>query len=51
MAWVFNMKLNSVFDDMYKKGIFCKVVAHIRVTEFQKRGLPHAHILIISEGQ
>ena len=50
-ARVFNIKLNSVFDDMYKKGIFGKVVAHIRIPEFQERGLPHAHILIISEGQ
>ena len=24
-----------------------KVIAHIRVIEFQKRGLPHAHILLI----
>ena len=50
-ARVFNMKLNAVLDDIYKKGIFGKVVANIHVIEFQKRGLPHAHILIILEGQ
>ena len=50
-ARVFNVKLNAVLDDIYKKGIFGKVVANIYVIEFQKRGLPHAHILIILEGQ
>ena len=45
------MKLNAVLDDVYKKGIFGRVVANIHVIEFQKRGLPHAHILIILEGQ
>ena len=29
------------------KEIFKKVAAHVHVIEFQKRGLPHAHILII----
>jgi hypothetical protein len=30
-----------------KKGLFGKVLGHIHVVEFQKRGLPHAHILLI----
>jgi hypothetical protein len=34
-------------DELLKKVIFGKVVADIHVIEWQKRGLPHAHILII----
>jgi len=30
-----------------KKGVLGKVIAHVHVIEFQKRGLPHAHILMI----
>ena len=44
---VFKMKLKAIEEDLYKKGIFGRCVAHLRVIEFQKRGLPHAHILII----
>ena len=44
---VFEMKLKAVEEDLYKKGIFGRCVAHLRVIEFQKRELPHAHILII----
>jgi hypothetical protein len=73
VARVFNLKLQSLLDDILKKEIFGKVrkkdinllnsseknihiylyqllfqpVAHIYVVEFQKRGLPHAHILVI----
>jgi hypothetical protein len=43
---VFNLKLKCLLDDILKKEIFGAVVAHIYVIEFQKRGLPHAHILI-----
>ena len=47
-ARVFKMKLDTVLNDIYNNGIFGKVVAHINVIEFQKRGLPHSHILIIN---
>ncbi len=30
-----------------KEKIMGKVIGHIHVVEFQKRGLPHAHILLI----
>jgi hypothetical protein len=33
--------------DVKKKGVFGRVVAFMQVIEFQKRGLPHAHILLI----
>ncbi|XP_057451974.1 uncharacterized protein LOC130743762 [Lotus japonicus] len=43
---VFHMKLNQFMVDC-KKGIFFgKVVAGTYTIEFQKRGLPHAHILL-----
>lgn len=34
-------------DDIIKNQTFGKVVSNIDVIEFQKRGLPHAHILIL----
>jgi hypothetical protein len=33
--------------DLVKKHVLGKVIAHINVIKFQKRGLPHAHILLI----
>jgi len=33
-----------------KKPFFGNVVARVHVIEFQKRGLPHAHILLILDG-
>jgi len=35
---------------LIKKDILGKVRAHVYVVEFQKRGLPHAHFLLIMEG-
>lgn len=50
-ARVFNLKLRALLDDLLKKGILGKVVGHIYTVEFQKRGLPHAHILLILEAE
>jgi hypothetical protein len=36
-----------LLDELLKKGIFGEVVTNIHVIEWQKRGLPHAHILLI----
>jgi hypothetical protein len=44
---VFVGKLQHLLDELLKKGIFCEVVANIHVMEWQKKGLPHAHILFI----
>ena len=41
------MKLEAILEDILKNHIFGIVKAHMYVIEFQKRGLPHAHILII----
>ena len=47
VARVFKLKLKSITHDLFVKGILGRVIAHVHVIEFQKRGLPHAHILII----
>jgi len=44
---VFEMKKNELLDDVLKKKIFGNVIAHMYSIEFQKRGLPHMHLLII----
>ncbi|XP_065679837.1 uncharacterized protein LOC136094151 [Hydra vulgaris] len=43
---VFKLKLNNLLNDIFKHGVLGKVVTHVQVIEFQKRGLPHAHILL-----
>ena len=47
IARVFKLKLQAIMDDIINKQILGKHVAMMYVIEFQKRGLPHAHILII----
>jgi hypothetical protein len=47
IARVFKIKLKCLLDDLFNKKIFGKTKAHMYVIEFQKRGLPHAHILLI----
>lgn len=44
---VFNIKLNAMLHDISANHVLGKPVAKIHVIEFQKRGLPHAHILLI----
>ena len=46
-ARVFHKKLQHLMELLLKKHVLGKVVAHCYVVEFQKRGLPHAHILLI----
>jgi hypothetical protein len=43
---VFNLKLDALLKDI-KDGVFGNVIAKIWVIKFQKRGLPHTHILLI----
>ncbi len=43
---VFQLKLRRLVDDLYKNEVLGAAVAKVYVIEFQKRGLPHAHILI-----
>ena len=43
---VFNLKLRKMRREMRHDNIFGKHVASVYTIEFQKRGLPHAHILL-----
>ena len=47
VARVFHLKFEELLDDLTKVGVLGKVVAYVYTIEFQKRGLPHAHILLI----
>eukprot|EP00658_Telonema_sp_P-2_P018033 TRINITY_DN17051_c0_g1_i2.p2 TRINITY_DN17051_c0_g1~~TRINITY_DN17051_c0_g1_i2.p2 ORF type:complete len:285 (-),score=49.91 TRINITY_DN17051_c0_g1_i2:326-1180(-) len=47
VARVFHLKIKAFMHELTKDGIFGRSVAHFQVIEFQKRGLPHAHILLI----
>lgn len=46
-ARVFHIKLQELLKDLLQKDCLGKVIAYIYVIEFQKRGLPHAHFLLI----
>src|SRR5919206_3287641 len=46
-ARVFHIKLQELLKDLNINHWFGKVIAYVYVVEFQKRGLPHAHILLI----
>ncbi|XP_058775182.1 uncharacterized protein LOC131649435 [Vicia villosa] len=43
---IFKIKFDQLLSDLTKKGVLGKVLAYMYTIEFQKRGLPHAHILI-----
>ena len=51
VARVFKLKKDQLMQDIKSGGVLGKVVAHMHVVEFQKRGLPHVHILIILADQ
>ena len=44
---VFDMKLAELCKDLFKLHCLGKTCARFYVIEYQKRGLPHAHILLI----
>ncbi|XP_052112761.1 uncharacterized protein LOC107472399, partial [Arachis duranensis] len=46
---IFRAKFEQLKEDVITKGVLGKVKSYIYVTEFQKRGLPHVHILLILE--
>ena len=44
---IFQLKLKALIKDItYGKKIFGPILSYIYTIEFQKRGLPHAHILV-----
>ena len=47
VARVYKAKQRDLMDLLIKKKHFGEVAAYVHVTEFQKRGLPHEHILLI----
>ncbi|XP_076066073.1 uncharacterized protein LOC143039717 [Oratosquilla oratoria] len=46
MSRIFKLKLDSLIDDLIHKKAFGAVKAYLYSVEWQKRGLPHAHILL-----
>lgn len=46
MNRVFVEKFKALMDLLVKKSLCGKVVSYVYVIEFQKRGLPHVHILL-----
>lgn len=44
---VFHQKLKLLLHDITHNNIFGPVIAYVYTIEFQKRGLPHCHILLI----
>jgi hypothetical protein len=46
---VFHAKLQELKHRLTKRDILSKVRAYVYVVEFQKRGLPHAHFLLIMQ--
>jgi hypothetical protein len=43
---VFNMYRSALIDEITKRSLFGTVHAYVYTIEFQKRGLPHMHLLI-----
>jgi len=48
---VFKLKWDFFMDDIIKRQVFGRVKGYMWVIEFQKRGLPHAHCLVILESK
>ncbi|KAK9669021.1 hypothetical protein RND81_13G103600 [Saponaria officinalis] len=46
VARIFKIKLDALIDDLTKEAFFGRVLAVIYTIEFQKRGLPHAHVCL-----
>nr|GEU95337.1 uncharacterized protein [Tanacetum cinerariifolium] len=47
VARVFRAKLEDLKDQLFKRHVLGVVGAYVYVVEFQKRGLPHVHFLLI----
>lgn len=46
---IFRSKFEQLNDDVINKGVLGKVKSYMYVTEFQKRGLLHVHMLLVLE--
>ncbi|XP_051167634.1 uncharacterized protein LOC127285579 [Leptopilina boulardi] len=47
VARVFSLKVNHLVEVVVRQKLFGEVKSFVYVTEFQKRGLPHIHMLVI----
>jgi hypothetical protein len=48
---VFALKRAAIMKDIFQNGWFGEPVAYVYAIEFQKRGLPHCHLLIILKSE
>ena len=48
---IFELKRKSLMNAILKEGIFGPCVGHVYAIEFQKRGLPHMHLLLFLKGE
>ena len=46
---VFELKKKAIFSDIFKDGIFGEAVGRVNTIKFQKRALPHTHLLSFLE--
>jgi hypothetical protein len=46
VARVFHLKVASLLDDIMNKAAFGEAVAYVYTVEYQKRGLPHIHLIV-----
>ncbi|XP_023644880.1 uncharacterized protein LOC17896811 [Capsella rubella] len=51
VARMFKIKLDSLMRDLTERKFLGKTVASMYTVEFQKRGLPHAHILLFMDAK
>lgn len=51
IARVFQQKLKALLNDLVKGKMFRNVTGRVHAIEFQKIGLPHAHILLIAKAE
>ena len=50
-ARVFHLKLNELKKDLFERGVLGRMTAEVWVIEYQKRGLPHVHMLLYLRDQ
>ena len=48
---VFQLKRKALMNAILKEGIFGPCLAHVYAIEFQKRGLPHMHLLLFLKAE
>ena len=46
IAWVFNLKFESVLNDIMQKSIFGTAEGYVYTVKYQKCGLPHMHLIV-----